>query len=941
MEDTSSATEQYRGSLSRRLFILFLAASLTPLFIVGFLEYFNAKTALSKSYERQLSAVNLLIAREIENYYNNILKNLLAHADSAASLISKIGKHEKNNGNQSFIDSERYKAIVKDEALSFSNMLHSYDYQQILLTNEKGDIIYSQGHFDFLGTHVRSSSIQNTPLALAITDARRLDVWQSTASAFDYSAWHGVHEKNNQEMDTPEEKINLIHFLVIPVHDQHRNVIGTMAIGAPVYFEKQKIVAQSQALGRHVSSYIVDKYQKTQFVLGTPMESGTKKHIEIDHTVVRKWLNGHLDHPTGATFYEYENGELMLGVAQPLKISHMPMLLVTEVPKHEALAALINFRDYLLSLLIAIIIAVFIASFWMVVHITHPLKIMTRWANSVANGKYIEARPMPLQDEIGKLSKSFSIMTQRLRQVSEENEARAWLQKGLIELNNLLRSESQMDKLSQQVINWLCQYLGVNSGELWFYQSDGNVDGKRKPLAKSGTLEKVDEVSHGPRRICRLPLIFRGEAVGQLVLKPYCPFTPLQQTFLTLIMEPLAVGLYNLQLYQHLDRASRYKSEFLATISHELRTPLHSILTLSQILEENNSHNLTTEQQQSAGTIHRVGNELLHLINDILDLSKVEVGQLSVSITSVELPGLLRTLETQFNTLAANKKLVFSIHNEAKQKMIRTDRHRLAQILKNLLGNALKFTERGFVKLIVKEQKGMMNFSVMDTGIGIAKDQQIIIFNAFKQVDSSNNRQYSGTGLGLFITNQLAALLRGKIIVESELSKGSCFTLSLPLTSTASTPTDKTCTTEHNVSTETDPTYFVSSTEIQYPERYALKGINILIVEKNMRCAFHLSRVLEPLGMQVKIASSVSLLETKLAADYCDLILVGEESVPILDKVASSYHKKWPATIMLRRQACPDLLPSVKIQETVQVPCQPEVLLDTMLLYLSQRPRST
>ncbi|UVM24215.1 response regulator [Pseudomonas wadenswilerensis] len=233
---------------------------------------------------------------------------------------------------------------------------------------------------------------------------------------------------------------------------------------------------------------------------------------------------------------------------------------------------------------------------------------------------------------------------------------------------------------------------------------------------------------------------------------------------------------------EDLQRSSKYKSEFLANMSHELRTPLNSSLILAKLLAENAEENLTGEQVKFAESIYSAGNDLLNLINDILDIAKVEAGKLEVRPETTHVARLAEGLRNLFEPLADEKHLSFKVSVEAQvPPTLYTDRQRLEQILKNLLSNAVKFTERGEVSLSVGWQAGSgIVFSVRDSGIGIAADQQQSIFEAFHQADGTTNRRYGGTGLGLSIARDLAQLLGGQISVDSSLGKGSVFSLILP-----------------------------------------------------------------------------------------------------------------------------------------------------------------
>lgn len=235
---------------------------------------------------------------------------------------------------------------------------------------------------------------------------------------------------------------------------------------------------------------------------------------------------------------------------------------------------------------------------------------------------------------------------------------------------------------------------------------------------------------------------------------------------------------------EELEKGSKYKSEFLANMSHELRTPLNSTLILAKLLADNSSGNLEQEQVKFAETIYSSGNDLLQLINDILDLSKVEAGHLELNPEVISIPRLCSTLTTLFGPIAGQKKIEFKVDVDPGLKAnLNTDSLRLEQILKNFLSNAFKFTPHGSVSLKIfrpASEKGKIAFTVRDSGIGISPDHQEVIFEAFRQADGTTNRKYGGTGLGLSISMQLARLLGGKISVESEPNKGSAFTLVVP-----------------------------------------------------------------------------------------------------------------------------------------------------------------
>jgi CheY-like chemotaxis protein/CHASE3 domain sensor protein len=234
---------------------------------------------------------------------------------------------------------------------------------------------------------------------------------------------------------------------------------------------------------------------------------------------------------------------------------------------------------------------------------------------------------------------------------------------------------------------------------------------------------------------------------------------------------------------RELEQASQYKSDFLANMSHELRTPLNSSLILAKLLADNAEENLTEEQVKYAQTIQSSGNDLLNLINDILDLSKIEAGHVEIRPELVAVERLANNLRQLFQPVAQERKLDFTVEIAPEcPESIETDVQRLEQVLKNLLSNALKFTEAGRVGLsLYPGAQGYLVLSVSDTGIGIAETQQLSVFEAFHQADGTISRKYGGTGLGLSISRQLVRLLGGSIQLKSRQGHGSTFTVTIPV----------------------------------------------------------------------------------------------------------------------------------------------------------------
>jgi signal transduction histidine kinase/HAMP domain-containing protein/ActR/RegA family two-component response regulator len=322
--------------------------------------------------------------------------------------------------------------------------------------------------------------------------------------------------------------------------------------------------------------------------------------------------------------------------------------------------------------------------------------------------------------------------------------------------------------------------------------------------------------------------------------------------------------------------ASSYKSDFMANMSHELRTPLNSALVLAKLLADNLDGNLTDKQVQFARTIHSAGSDLLQLINDILDLAKVEAGRMDPSLSDVAMTGVVNYVKTLCEPLAAEKALHFTVElDPALPDVLHTDEQRLQQVLRNLMSNAVKFTDEGGVALRIRpasadEVEGealraapaRVAFEVEDTGIGVPADKLSVIFEAFQQADGTTSRRYGGTGLGLSISRRLTQLLGGELMVRSEPGVGSVFTLYLPEVAEPSLPAVPDGTAQATPLDELAAAELVSAARSrpqlhsapEVPPRF--HGEEILIVDDDLRNVFALSSMLEAHGLNIAFADN-------------------------------------------------------------------------------------
>ena len=330
---------------------------------------------------------------------------------------------------------------------------------------------------------------------------------------------------------------------------------------------------------------------------------------------------------------------------------------------------------------------------------------------------------------------------------------------------------------------------------------------------------------------------------------------------------------------KQLIESDKYKTNFLANMSHELKTPLNSIIVISSIMGKNKNQKLDEEQVKNMNIINSCGNDLLFLINDILDISKIEAGEISINLSKIDINELIDELVLEMNPLANQKGLILDVNSFVGEIVLLSDFHRIKQILKNLLSNAIKFTQKGTVSIVLEENANDITIKVIDEGIGIASDKLNHIFERFKQADGSTTRKYGGTGLGLAISKELAILLGGDVKAFSVLEKGSTFELILPKkTNIKNISDDKVTISSKDENTVIEDIVFFDMDDVNIEEIEEVKDKTILIINSDYEFFFPLAISLKKENIKIDYCKSLDEFYEESEKTY-DLIILDDNNI--------------------------------------------------------------
>jgi len=503
---------------------------------------------------------------------------------------------------------------------------------------------------------------------------------------------------------------------------------------------------------------------------------------------------------------------------------------ISTLPQNISTAAIQSSELRKFVTIVNVLLAVFALALGFVLtrSITSPVRMLKQGTQNIMAGVF-EPINLRRSDELGELADNFNAMSRELG----NNYTRL---KAYSELVTTLNSLKSLDEIKKQSLQILCENTHASVGALYLLDKDKSVlelvEGYA--LKQNGAAAKTFAIGEGipgqcaaeekvleldsipansgfsidtglveilPSYVMAVPILIQDRILGVLILGSVKKFGDLEKEIINNSVPQLSVGITNainddatrklsLEIARRneelnsknaeLEKAYRVKSDFLSSMSHELRTPLNSIIGFSSVLLGPTGDPLTPDQRMALGKVLKNGQHLLQLINDILDLSKLESGRMSLSVESDDVTSVVSSCTMIVEQLIRQKGLQLTQDIQPNLPTLMTDIVKIRQIIVNLLSNAAKFTEKGEINIKVRENNGMVSFAVKDSGIGIEKKNFNLVFEEFQQVDNSSTRKYKGTGLGLPIARKLARLLGGDLVVDSEYGKGSTFTLTIP-----------------------------------------------------------------------------------------------------------------------------------------------------------------
>ncbi|CAM3600134.1 response regulator [Parendozoicomonas haliclonae] len=637
-KDVSQSTESKLGfGLSRTLFSWFLALSLIPLIAVGIIEYNNARKNIIENRHEELSTINLMLSRQIGDYFDDILVNLHFRSGKAVELLTSLQRlrDEKYPDVQEMTRSPEYYEIIDKQGIEFIDLMRFYDYSDVLIGDADGNIVYSVGRYSDFGENLFTGSLSDTKFA------------KTVRKAIDTNA--RLYADQHLYPPAGDEKIS---FFVLPLVNDREQIIGFMAAQIWAVDDIGSILNRSLDLSKHIEAYVIGQDKLVRF---SPTGEHSHEGEMLDTKPVNEWL-GHLtsdgqyvaeyeDEKSGANGGSHDNnqyveqaelaqdssshirvypcvdGDIVIGVSRNLEIAGTSMLILTEMDYDKALAPAIWFRNQLILILSVTSLLVLVIAGLITRRIVNPIRTITSWVNQVASGNYVDGEVINERNEIGVLSRSFQSMTERLRKVSSDNRSRSWHQEGQAQLNNAVRGEQAMAELCRNIITTICRYMDIPMGAMYVLKDGrrlqmmgsfslsmrkkmGSAFALGEGLPGQAALEKQSITllvpedyfaiesglgSSGPDRVFVMPVIYEGEVRGVLEFALLGELEELHQEFLEAAKESIAIAINSAlarERVQELLDKTTHQAETLQQQQEDLRTANEELEHQTKILKE-------------------------------------------------------------------------------------------------------------------------------------------------------------------------------------------------------------------------------------------------------------------------------------------------------------------------------------------------------------------
>lgn len=833
----------FRGTLWKKMMILFFIISVLPIGTVSYLNYRTAKADLKQRIYNELTAVATAKKQQITQFIKLRQEqvSIIAHSYAYRTFLEQ--------GNPKNFDPVRLKTEMCNALKHQTNDLEAFT--EIFITDVKGEIVISS-HENDMGRNVSNSDVfVNGGKALYLKDFY-----------FDPE----VKEK------TP------LYAIAAPIVGATTDkLLGVLVvrIKASVFTE---ILKDYAGLGETGETLLVKKFGDEVVFLNNlrhDPDAALKRKVSVNSQDSVPCILSANGREGIIEAKDYRGGDVLAAYC------HIPIGnwgLVSKIDTYEAFSPLYTLKNRKFYLSLYSILGIALIAYLFGTRITRPLAKLALASEKISEGDLsVKVEVVNTRDEIGILTRSFDLMTVKLREsyanleqkiadrTSELETANNRLKRrqefGLAynEIITTINAEMGTEKLLSKSLCNIASFTHSQVGILYLYdEKEGNLkmgagyavgddnvklenfgvgigipgqaaQEKRCIIVKDIPGDTLFKIKYGPgdcipRSIVSFPILLQDKLLGVLVLASLKDYSDDMLEFVETINRQLAVAISNLQAYQlvqwqaeelqqkgeeltlqneelrsqtdelraqqreleeknlEIKRANQAKSEFLANMSHELRTPLNSIIGFSEVLGDLSFGDLNEKQKKYVHNIHTSGKQLLQLINDILDLSKVEAGKMGLRYEEFSISEILSGVKTMVKTEVDKKNLSFDMEIDKHLTTINADKQKFGQIMINLLSNAVKFTPKdGKIKVSAKWINGSVQISVADTGIGIKPEDQERIFSKFQQIDNKTAREYAGTGLGLALTKKFVGMHGGKIWLESEFGKGSTFTFTIPL----------------------------------------------------------------------------------------------------------------------------------------------------------------